>query len=166
MYYNSEIWHLPNLNPISKRHLLSASSSALKICTPTYNREMSFSELHSLNSRATPNQFLKYKHAILLFNVYNSHQPSQDWLSLNFHQILTRRQTNFEIVKSMNFKVGYNMISNRLSTLNKQIPLQWLNLSLSSYKLKCKTLFLYIFLLQLNDCDDFIIFILYYLMLW
>ena len=116
LYYNSEIWHLPNLNPISKRHLLSASASALKICTPTYNREMSFRELHTLNLRATPNQFLNYKHAILLYNVYNSHQPPQDWLSLNFNQILTRRQNNFEVVKAMNFKVGFNMISNRLST--------------------------------------------------
>jgi len=35
----------------------------------------------------------------------------------------------------------FNMISNRLITLNKQIPLQWLNLSLNSYKVKCKTLF-------------------------
>ena len=73
LYYNSEIWHLPNLDPISKSHLLSASASALKICTITYNREMSFRELHILNLRATPNQFLNYKHAILLYNVYNSH---------------------------------------------------------------------------------------------
>ncbi len=55
------------------------------------------------NLRATPNQFLNYKYAILLYNVYNSHQPLQDWLSLNFNQILTRRQNNFEVVKTMNF---------------------------------------------------------------
>jgi hypothetical protein len=57
LYYNSEIWHLPNLYPISKRHLLSASASALKIFTPTYNREMSFRELHTLNYRVTPINF-------------------------------------------------------------------------------------------------------------
>jgi hypothetical protein len=69
------------------------------------------------------------------------YQPPQDWLFLNFNQILTRQQNNFEVVKTMNFKVSFNMISSRLSTLNKQIPLQWLNLSLNSYKVKCKTLF-------------------------
>jgi hypothetical protein len=104
--------------------LLSASASALKICTPTNNREMSLRELHTLNLRATTNQLLNYKYAILAFNVFNSHQPPQDWLSINFNQILTRRQNNFEFVKTMNFKVGFEMISNCLSTLNKQIPLQ------------------------------------------
>jgi hypothetical protein len=98
--------------------------------------------IHSVVIFYRTNQFLNYKHAILLYNVYNSHQPPQDWLSLNFNQILTRRQNNLEVIKTMNFKVGFNMISNRLSTLNKQIPLQWLNLSLNSYKVKCKTLFL------------------------
>jgi len=98
-------------------------------------------KLHALNLRATPNQFLNYTHAILLYNVYNSHQPPQDWLSLSFNQLLTTMQNNFEVVKAMNFKVGFNMISNCLSTLNKQIPLQWLNLSLNSYKVKWKTLF-------------------------
>ncbi len=78
---------------------------------------------------------------ILLYNVCNSHQPPQDWLSVSFNQLLTKRQNNFEAVKAMNFKVGFNMISNCLSTLNKQIPLQWLNLSLNSYKVKWKTLF-------------------------
>jgi hypothetical protein len=42
LYYNSEVWHLPTLNPVSKNHLLAASANALKLCTPNYDRTMSF----------------------------------------------------------------------------------------------------------------------------
>ena len=31
LYYNSEVWHLPTLNPEIKQHLLSASANALKL---------------------------------------------------------------------------------------------------------------------------------------
>ena len=142
LYYNSEIWHLPNLNPLLKRHLLAASASALKLCTPGYNNFISYLDLHQINSRATPNQMMKYKHSVLLFKVYNDKNPPKDWLTLNFQQVLTRRQEMFEIIRNQNYKIGNNMISNRLSILNKLIPLHWLNLSLSSYKVKCKSIFM------------------------
>jgi hypothetical protein len=32
LYYNSEVWHLPTLNPVSKNHLQAASANALKLC--------------------------------------------------------------------------------------------------------------------------------------
>ena len=83
LYYNSEVWHLPNLSPQLKQQLLSASASALKLCTPQYVWSMSYHELHEINKRATPNQLLKYKMAIQLHKLFNSNAQSQDWLSLN-----------------------------------------------------------------------------------
>ena len=103
---------------------------------------ISFIDLHKLNKRATPNQLLIYKHALLLFNLYNENQLAADWLTLNFNQIITSRQTNFQIIKSNNYRVGLNIISNRLTVLNKVIPFEWLRFSKESYKLKCKKRFI------------------------
>jgi hypothetical protein len=35
-------------------------------------------------------------------------------------------------------KIGSNASSNRLYVMNGKIPLDWLNLSLDSFKIKCK----------------------------
>ena len=142
LYYNSEIWHLPSLNAFLKKQLLSASAKALSICSRSTDRSTSFRNLHLINSRATPQQFSKYKHALLLYNLYNFQQPPKDWLSLNLNQVLTSRQTHFEIIRDQNYKIGSNKISNRIATLNKQIPLAWLNLSRESFKTKIKQLYL------------------------
>ena len=40
------------------------------------------------------------------------------------------------------YKVGLNVLANRLTSLNGKIPLEWLNLSHQSYKIKCKNLLL------------------------
>ena len=79
-----------------------------------------------------------YKHAILLHKLYNGNLQKADWLDLNFNQILTSRQTTFKIIKSNNYLVGNNLISNRLATLNGKVDLKDLHLSLDSYKIKYK----------------------------
>jgi hypothetical protein len=141
LYYNSEVWHLPTLNPVSKKHLLSASANALKLCTPNYERMMSFETLHLLNGRACPTNLMKYKHAILLYKIYNKGEPPKDWLALNFNQVLPGRQTHFAAIKDQNFKIGNNILSNRLTTINNKIPLQWLNLSIDTSKSNAKHYF-------------------------
>ena len=73
-----------------------------------------------------------------LYKLYNSQSPEMDWIELNFNQTLTLRQTHFTILKSNNFAVGNNLFSARLSILNSKIPLIDLNLSLDSFKVKCK----------------------------
>ena len=59
LFYNSEIWYLPTLNPHSKQQLLSVSANALKLCSNHYVDHISFQDLHNLNTRATPNQFMQ-----------------------------------------------------------------------------------------------------------
>ena len=94
-------------------------------------------------NRATPDNYLLYKHALCLFKLLteqNTH--TYEWIALNFNQILTSRQVKFKAVKANRKRVGLNALANRLSILNDRIPLDWLNLSYESYKVKCKNEFL------------------------
>ena len=143
LYYNSEIWHLPNLKPYLKNLLMSASAKALKICTPTYNLAMSYNTIHAINNRATPDQFCTYKHALLLYNLYNKQQPPLEWIAINFNQNTNSRNKTFQIYNNSNYKIGRdNKISNRLICINSKIPFDWLNKEWNHYKTLCKNQFL------------------------
>ena len=102
----------------------------------------SYVNVYKSCDRAVPNQLLEYKHAIVLYNVYNNQIPKDDWVDLNFNQILTSRQTTFKTLKSNNFKVGNNKLISRLATLNGKITLSDLNLTLNNFKCKYKKLLL------------------------
>ena len=95
-----------------------------------------------MNNRAMPNAIMLYKSAIQLYKLYNATEFTLDWTILNFDQIFTSRQTNFITFKLNKTKVGLNILANCLSLLNGKIPLVWLNISLPSYKMHCKKLFL------------------------
>ena len=142
LYYNSEIWHLPSLKKELKTKLLSISARAIKIAMYYPDRMISFENIHKMNNRATPDSFMIYKYAIQLHKLYNENEHSFEWVNLNINQILTSRQTNFLIMKTNNNKVGLNILTNRLHILNGKIPLSWLNLTLSTFKVKCKQLLL------------------------
>ena len=143
LYYNSEIWHLPKLAPYLKNLLLSISAKALKLCTPSYTQEMSNVKLHELNIRATPEQFCNYKHSLLLHTLYNFETPKIEWITLNFNQAFNQRERTFIIYDTSNYKVGKtNSLANRLTCLNKKIPLDWLNHDKVKYKLLCKQKFI------------------------
>ena len=141
-YYNLEIWHIPSLNPNSKQLLMSASAKALRLCINDQTTVYSYIDMHKITNRATPSQMLLYKHAILLFKLYNTLNSTSDWVKLNFQQTLTSRQVNFKISQTNKYKIGLNLICNRLTVLNNKIPLKWLSLSIESFKLKCKERFL------------------------
>ena len=123
LYQNSEIWHIPTLNTYSKQLLLLASAKALKLCNKDYSHDHQYVDLHKTNKRATPNQILLYKHALLLFKLYNCVDTTMDWVHLNFQQILTSRQLNFIASRNNDNKIGFNSICNRLTLLNNLIPL-------------------------------------------
>ena len=77
----------------------------------------------------------------MIYSKYNT--DTLEWVSLNWNQILTSRQSKFEILKTNVKKVGLNILVNRLSALNNKIPLDWLNGSLDSFKVKAKKLLLW-----------------------
>ena len=142
LYYNSEVWHLPSLKLELKKKLLSASASALKLCSPWSSEHTSFEILHTINKRATPIKMSLYKLAIQLHKIYNSENQTPDWIDLNYQQNFNGRTTKFLVSNCARYKVGSNLIVNRLSALNNTIELSWLNLSIDSFKIKCKELLL------------------------
>ena len=142
LYYNSEVWHLPSLHVNLKKNILTASASALKLALNYPQYDISHVNLHKITNRATPDMFCKYKLALLLFKTFNDKIPFDEWISLNFEQQNSSRQTNFMINKNNNLVVGLNALSNRLISLNGEIPLVWLNENYTKYKLLCKKRFL------------------------
>ena len=142
LYYNSDVWHIPSLNPRLKQQILLASARALKLCTSNYNLTMSFIQIHTLNNRATPNQLMLYKHALLLYKIWNDKIYSDDWLSLNFQQNFNVRNSTVKLIDTSNLKIGKNIAVNRLMVINGLIEYDWLNLSINAYKIRCKTKFL------------------------
>ena len=121
---------------------LSASAKALRACSTVSDYYQSFASIHSDCNRATPEMLMKYKLALCLFKLYNLTFNSIEFMQLNFNQILTGHQTCFKIQKHNKYKVGLNALSNRLYYINNKIPLEWLNSPISTYKVKCKQMFL------------------------
>ena len=127
---------------ISRKQLKTASSNALKLCEKIYNPFISYIDLHRKYARALPNDFYLYRHSLILFKIFNQMIPENDWLEVNSQIVCTRRQKYFEIHNLSTYKVGNNILSNRLSCLNKKIDLDLLNLPFNSFKIHCKRLFL------------------------
>ena len=58
--------------------------------------------------------------------------------SLIFKSGVNFKAKNFITHKTNKNKVGLNALANRLYILNGRIPLDWLNLSINSFKTKCR----------------------------
>ena len=60
----------------------------------------------------------------------------------DLQSILNTRQKHFLTHKSNILKVGINSVSNRFYYPNGIIEINWLNLSMDSFKVKCNRIFL------------------------
>ena len=63
-------------------------------------------------------------------------------MDMNWQQNFNNRLTCVQINDFSRIKIGKNSILNRLGVLNNEIKYTWLNLSLNSFKIKTKSLFL------------------------
>ena len=63
-------------------------------------------------------------------------------MDLNFQQNFNQRMNTVQIIDKSRLRIGRNVLMNRLPILNNEINFDWLNLSLNSFKLKSKSLFL------------------------
>ena len=84
---------------------------------------ISFEQIHEINARAMPPAIMKYNLGIQLYKLYNTREHSLEWLHFNHNQILTSRQTHFQILKTNSLKVGLNSLANRLANINGKIEL-------------------------------------------
>ena len=129
-----------SLNQRLKQQLLSASSSALRICENSYDKMISFERLDKINIRATPMKMMYHKHAILL-KLYNNKDMSDSWIDLNFQQSLNDRNNFVTIFDGSKLKVGRNLQVSRLNLISNRIDSKWLNMSFETYQIRCKELF-------------------------
>ena len=118
--------------------LLSALAGALTLCTPSYHNRMSYSELHSINNRATPTQMSNYKHTLLLYQQINHDIPCMDWIDANFQQNFNNQNNSFTFFKINSYKIDSDIICNRLLGIKGKIHLEWVWERFDFYKLKCK----------------------------
>ena len=85
---------------------------------------------------------MAYRMAIQFYKIYNRTIDKEDWLDMNCQQNFTDRNKFVQISDTSKLRVEKNIMTNRLSILNNKIEYDWLNLSLDSFKIKCKSLFL------------------------
>ena len=115
------------MNHSIKKSLLTASSGALKLALhyPKYN--IRYHTLHLNTGRATPEMYCNYKLSLLLYKTFNDQTQSDEWVHLNFEQLVSSRQTTFMINRNNKLNVGMNLLTCRFYALNNKIPLEWLN---------------------------------------
>jgi hypothetical protein len=100
LYYNSEVWQRGSLNNSFKKQLMSSSAKTIRLALHYPDPNTSHVDLQRMLKRATLNLMRKYKLSLLLYRTFNKEIPEIEWLSLNFDQTLTSRQTTFNILRS------------------------------------------------------------------
>ena len=79
---------------------------------------------------------------LLLHKIYNDIDQGADWLALNFNQNFNNRNPKFLTTDSSKFKIGKNITSNKLISINSKIQQKDLNDKMPVFKVKMKLLFL------------------------
>lgn len=130
LYYGSAVWLLPNLKESIFGRLFSHSGRILKII----DRNSSYRMLHKKYNRATPKIFSLYQTAINLYITHKDPSPN----ALATVTLNDRRNERLTFVRNNRFKVGLNLIANRLRSVSNVVDKKWLDLNLETYKLKCK----------------------------
>ena len=98
--------------------------------------------IHKTANRALPDQMINYKQAIMMYKLFNTCQPELEFVNLNFQLNQNPRIKHANFFTRQNYDTGKNIMLNRLSHLNDKILKSWLDLSLDTFKVKCKELFL------------------------
>ena len=87
---------------------------------------------------------MKYRLSIQLYKLYNANNgnENENWIDLNFQQNFNDRNNYVQIFDTSRLMIGRNTIVNRFKCLNNTIDYDWLNLSLDTFKVRCKLKFL------------------------
>ena len=114
----------------------------LRSCNKNLTIFHTHTQIHSLSARALPDQILNYKHAIMMFKLFNNCQPENEFVQMNFQYNQSQRIKHSNFFIRQNYDSGKNILLNRLAHLNDKIEKSWLDQSLNTFKIKCKQLFL------------------------
>ena len=77
-----------------------------------------------------------------MYKLFHTCQPDQEFINLNFQLNQNPRMHHVNFFQRQNYEAGKNVLLNRLSHINDKILKSWLELSLETFKVKCKKLFL------------------------
>ena len=83
-----------------------------------------------------------YRHAIMLYKLMRNELCDNELMWLNFQIVDNARSQTWSFTMRHNYDVGKNTLINRMYFLNGRIEKNWINLSLDTYKVKCKEKFL------------------------
>ena len=92
--------------------------------------------------RALPEQMCLYRHAVTMYKLFNNMICENEFIQLNFQLYANERTRKLTFTKMQRYDVGKNILLNRFHDLNNKIDKDWLNVSLETYKTRCKLLFL------------------------
>ena len=92
--------------------------------------------------RALPMKMCMYRHAVVCYKLVNEVFCDNEFMHLNFQLCDNERQVKMTFLRRQNYDVGKNILLNQMLILNNKIDKAWLQLSLNSFKIKCKELFL------------------------
>ena len=95
-------------------------------------------EIHRQAERALPDAICLYRNEILAFKLLRQDLCDDEYMLPNFQISNNERETKWDFWKDKTL----NILSNRLHIPNNKIEKNLFNLSLETYKLKCKDLFL------------------------
>ena len=143
LIYSARNLELTKSTPQLKAKVNVSLRNCLENVSPLQMAECIIPCLPKITKRATPNKIAKYKLALQLHRTFSQMSPENEWMDLNWNQILTSRQTKFIVNRDNNSRVGMNCLVNTFHVLKNSIPLMWLNEFIYSYKIKCKKLFLW-----------------------
>ena len=88
--------------------------------------------------RALQIKMCLYRHALVCHKLFDNIFCENEFMHLNFQFSDNERLTKLTFIKWQNYDVGKNILLNRMLILNNLIDKQWLELSLNSFKIKCK----------------------------
>ena len=134
--------NIPGLARTLHKKLKYASANALKLCAPGATIYSTHTEIHNLAGRALPEKMCLYRHAVLMYKLFNNMICENEFVELNFQLYDNTRCPKITFTRNQKYDVGKNILLNRFCDLNNMIDKSWLELSLDTYKVKCKKLFL------------------------
>ena len=76
--------------------------------------------------RAMPEQMCLYRHAILMFKLFNNIICENEFINLNFQFYDNDQCTKVSFIRNQKFDIGKNIILNRFYDLNNLIDKRWL----------------------------------------
>ena len=124
------------------KKLKLASANAIRSCDKSLTIFHTHTQIHSIANRALPDQMLNNKHAISMHKLFNHCQPETEFIQMNFQLNQNQRIKHANFLSRQHYDTGKNIMLNRFAHLNNKIETSWLQLSLDSFKIKCKALFL------------------------